>query len=55
MCFIEYSNLFPGPPAQWKSLEEVSYHNATSNKTATNVSMINTQARCFQKKKEIGR
>ncbi|RMC12346.1 hypothetical protein DUI87_09861 [Hirundo rustica rustica] len=42
-----------GPPAQWKSVEEVSYHNATSNKTATNVSVINTQARCLQKRKKL--
>lgn len=42
MCFIKYSNLFPDPPAQWKSVEEVSDHNAISNKTATNVSVINT-------------
>lgn len=53
MCFIEYSNLFPGHPAQWKSVEEVSYHSATSNKTATNVSVINTRARCFQKRKKL--
>lgn len=51
MFFIKYSDLFP--PVQWKSVEEVCDHNAISHKTATNVSVVNTQARHFQKRKKL--
>lgn len=34
-------------------MEEVSDHNAISNRTATNVSVINTRTRCFQKRKKL--
>lgn len=34
-------------------MEEVSDHSAINSRTATDVSVINAQARCFQKRKKL--